>query len=133
RGEAGVLFFSKRPISERCRHNPELGFDSKKKSWLEIVSEPAQRSLSLRQLSSDDNNGGGGNSGARRTRSKADNSHSTDRVCSICTGNSHSHIRCNSHTEDNQPRFRLTPGHQNVARGRKPIHLPSMPLREVSS
>src|SRR5207249_2719423 len=84
-------------------------------------------------LSSDDNNGGGGNSGARRTHSKADNSHSTDTVCSIYTDNSHSHIRCNSHTADNQPRFRLTPGHQNVARGRKPIHLPSMPLREVSS
>ena len=105
--------------------------DSKKKSWPEIVSEPAQRSLSLRQLSSDDNNGGGGNSGARRTR-KADNSHSTDTFGNTDTGNSH--IRCNSHTADNhQPRFRLTPEHQNVARGRKPTHLPSMRLREVCS
>ncbi len=111
----------------------EFGFESKrKKSWLEIVSEPAQRSLSLRQLSSDDDNGGAGNSGARRTR-KADNSHSTDRVCSICTGNSH--IRCSSHTgkPDNQPRFRLKPARQNAAQGRKPIRLPSKQLRALFS
>jgi hypothetical protein len=117
--------------SRKTALESNVSIDSKKKSWLEIVSEPAQRSLSLRQLSIDDDNGGAGNSGARRTR-KADNSHSTDTFGNTCTGNSH--IRCNSHTADNhQPRFRLTPEHQNVARGRKPIHLPSMRLREVSS
>jgi hypothetical protein len=117
-----------------------------KKSWLEIVSEPAQTIYILTSLSSDSNDDtdGGGCNGARCTCSTKGpwNSRSTDKVDSIHMGNSH--IRtdscCSSHTDklDNQtqllrPQFRLKPARQNAARERKPIRTPSMQLTEAFS
>ena len=82
----------------------------------------------LRHLSTDSSNddGGGGNSGARRTNSKADNSHSTDTAGNSHRGSTHNNL-------DSQPQFRPKPERQNAARGRKPIHLPPMQLKEAFS
>jgi hypothetical protein len=84
--------------------------------------------------SSDDTDGGG--TGAHSSMMGPWNSRSTDKVGSICTGNSHSRMdSCSSRTgrPDNQPQFPLKPARQNVAQGRKPIRLPSMQLTEVFS
>src|SRR6266498_857195 len=122
-------------LESEISHKRLHDLDKQKKSWLEIVSKPAPRhQLSSHHLSdgsSDDTDGGG--SGAHSSMMGPWNSRSTDRVGSICTGNSHSHIRCSSHTgkPDNQPQFRLKPARQNAAQGRKPIRLPSMQLTEV--
>ncbi|HEU5247757.1 MAG TPA: hypothetical protein VFU09_11760, partial [Candidatus Udaeobacter sp.] len=90
-------------------------------------SRPSRLSR-LRHLSTDSSNddGGGGNSGARRTNSKADNSHSTDTVGNSYRGNTHNN-------PDSQPQFRPKPERQNAALERKPIHLPPMQLKEVFS
>ena len=103
-------------------NRPERG--QKKPAWNRFQSRLSR----LRHLSTDSSNddGGGGNSGARRTNSKAHNSHSTDTV-----GNSH---RGNTHNNpDSQPQFRPKPERQNAARERKPIHLSPMQLREAFS
>jgi hypothetical protein len=113
---------------------------SPKKSWLEIVSEPAQRisilmslSASLSNCSYDDTDGGG-NSGAGSSMSDP-HSRSTDKAGSIRRGNSRIHKKDSSdtHSSGNQLRFRLKPARQNAARERKPIHLPSMQLTEAFS
>jgi hypothetical protein len=84
--------------------------------------------------SGDDTDGGG--SGVHSSMMGPWNIRSTDRVCSIYTGNSHSRMdSCSSRTgsPDNQPQFRPKPARQNAAQGRKPIRLPSMQLTEVFS
>jgi hypothetical protein len=66
--------------------------------------------------SSDDDSDGGGSSGARCSRSDRCNSRSTDRVCSIHTGNSRIHTdNTDTHSSDNRPQFPLTPAPQNAA------------------
>src|SRR4029453_7649691 len=119
---------------------------AKKKSWLEIISEPAQQFKvpTLFSSGSSDDTDGGGCNGAHSTCSTKGpwNSHSIGTVGNIYTGNNH--IRtdscCSSHTGklDNQiqllrPQFRLKPARQNVAPERKPIRLPSTQLREIFS
>jgi hypothetical protein len=103
-------------------NRPERG---QKKAGLESLPSRLSR---LRHLSTDSSNddGGGGNSGARRTNSKADNSHSTDTVGNSYRGNTHNN-------PDSQPQFRPKPERQNAARERKPIHLPPMQLKEAFS
>ena len=102
-------------------NRPERG----KEAGLESLPSRLSR---LRHLSTDSSNddGGGGNSGARRTNSKADNSHSTDTVGNSYRGNTHNN-------PDSQPQFRPKPERQNAARERKPIHLPPMQLKEAFS
>ena len=100
-------------------------------------SNCVRASLALLQISSDsgDDTDAGG-SGAHSSMMGPWNSRSTDKVCSIHTGNSHSRMdSCSSHTgrPDNQIRFRLKPARQNAARERKPIHLPLMQLTEAFS
>jgi len=83
----------------------------------------------LRQLSTDSSNddGGGGKPDGRCTSSTRGpcNSHSADMFGSIHMDN----IRIRN--PDSQ--FRPKSERQNAARGRKPIHLPPMQLREVFS
>ena len=101
---------------------------AKKRAGSESLPSQPSGLYVLRQLSTNSGNddGGGGNSGARRTNSKADNSHSTDTA-----GNSH---RGSTHNNpDSQPQLRPKPERQNAAREQKPIRLPPMQLREVFS
>jgi hypothetical protein len=114
---------------------------AKKKSWLEIISEPAQQFKVPTLFSSDnsDDTDGGGCNGAHSTCSTKGpwNSHSIGTVDSIHTDDSHirnldTHNNCIDRP-DNQiqllrPRFRLKPERQNAARERKPIRTPSMQL-----
>jgi hypothetical protein len=94
------------------------------------MSEPAQLTWALLQISSDSSDDGGddGNSDARRTNSKADSSHSTDTVGNTCTGNSRIHRGGNTRSSDNQPQFLPKPARQNAVRERKPIRMPSTQL-----
>jgi len=91
----------------------------------------------LRQLITDDdgsNDGGGGhNSDARRTNNmKAhSSSHSTDTVGNSGTGSIHMGNIHNS--REIRPLFRPRRQRQNAARERKPVPLPPIRLREVSS
>ena len=124
-----------RDILSRCiQQSGRCYARSTKKSWPEIVSEPAQLTYELLQISSgssDDGNGDGGKLDARCTNNTRDPSsnRSIDKVCSI-------HIRTDSsdiHSSDTRTRLQLTPERQNAAREQKPIRLPSMLLREVVS
>jgi hypothetical protein len=92
-----------------------LSAAKKKPAWNRFQSRLSR----LRHLSTDSSNddGGGGNSGARRTNSKAGNSH---------RGSTHN-------SPDSQPQLRPKPERQNAAREQKPIHLPPVQLREVFS
>src|SRR5437870_574849 len=121
-----------------------------KKTGLESLPSQLADFTFLRQFSthngSNDDGGGGNKPGAHQTSSTRDpcNSYRTDMIGSIHMDNSRirspdsrsrkSYIR----NPDNQiqfqpPQLRLKFERQNVARGRKPIHLPPMQLREVFS
>jgi hypothetical protein len=88
------------------------GICRQKKSWLASDSKPAQRVLTLRQLSTDssDDDGGGGNNGVRCTSSMTvqNSSRSMDTAGSSHMDNSHSRMDNNRIGKpDSQIRFRL--------------------------
>jgi hypothetical protein len=115
-----------------------------KKSWLGIASEPAQRIYILRELSTENgsnDDGGGGKPDARSTSAPC-NSHSSDMIGSIHMDNTrirnpdnrNNHIgNPDSQIRFQFPQFQLKFERRNAARERKPIHLPSMQLREAFS
>ena len=97
------------------------------------------RQLSTENGSSDD--GGGGKRDARSTSAPC-NSHSSDMIGSIHTDNTrirnpdnrNNHIgNPDSQIRFQLPQFQLKFERRNAARERKPIHLPSMQLREAFS
>jgi hypothetical protein len=92
--------------------------------------------MSSHQISNGSSDTDGGGSGAHNSMMGPWNSRSTDRVCSIRTGNTHIHTdSCSSRTgkPDNQIRFQLKPARQNAAQGRKPIRPPTMQLTRAFS
>jgi len=90
----------------------------------------------LPQLSTDSSggDGGGGNNGGRRTNSTwvLRSTHSTGTAGSSGTGNS-IHMGNIHNSREIRPLFRPRRQRQNAARERKPVPLPPIRLREVSS
>jgi len=116
---------------------------TKKKAGSESLPSQLSGFYILRQFStrcgSNDDDGGGNKPGVHQTSSMKvpHNNHSTDMVESIHTGN------CRIRNPDSHnsrpkiqpqfPQFRPKSERQNAAWERKPIHLPSMQLREAFS
>ena len=117
--------------SRASKLKPDRRNRAKKRAGSESLPSQPSGLYVLRQLSthcgSNGDDGGGNKPVVPRTnRMKVPrNSHSTDMVGSIHTDNSR--IR----NPDSQ--FRRKSERQNAARGRKPIHLPPMRLREAFS